>query len=148
MLLGEVTRIYAREVHSSMFRSPLEATVVALVSFDRGATITMTISAELHGYKRFADLVLFGSDGTLEVDWRGGTEIKVYTEGGLETVDCAEEETGEASAHFVRQMEEFLAALSEKREPYTSGREERGTLAAILAGYESIGTGKPVTLST
>lgn len=148
MLLGKVTRIYAREVHSAAFQSPLEATVVALVDFDRGATITMTVSAELRGYKRFGDLVLFGSVGTLELNWRSGSQLKIYTEGEPEIVDLAEDEAGGAPGQFVRQMQEFLAALAEKREPFTSGREERATLAAILAGYESIRTGEPVTLSS
>ena len=147
MLLGEPTRIYAREVHSDRFQSSLEATVVALVSFAGGAEITITVSAELHGYKRFGDLALFGTDGTLFVRRPGEGELAVYTEGGLETIPCAEEEMDGARGAFVRQMKEFLAAIAEKREPQTSGRSERRTLAAILAGYDSIRTGSPVDLA-
>ena len=146
MLLGEPTRIYAREVHSEQFQSPLEATVVALVSFDSGAEVALTVSAELHGYKRFGDLVLFGSDGTLYLKGREDAELTVYTESGTETVDCAPDDRAGAAGAFVRQMEAFLAAIAAGRPPQTSGRSERQTLAAILAGYESVRTGLPVEL--
>jgi len=144
MLLGEPVRIYAREVHSDKFQSPLEATVVALVSFAGGAEITMTVSAELHGYKRFGDLALFGTDGTLFCRRRDAAELAIYTEAGTETIDCQEDAPGQGGGAFVRQMKEFLAAVAESREPATGGGSERQTLAAILAGYESIRTGRPV----
>ena len=144
MLLGEVARIDAREVRSDAFESDLEATVVALLTFDSGAVITMTVSAELRGYGRFGDLVLFGSEGTLEVERRTGGEVRIHTEGEPEVVECAEDERSGAPGHFVRQMEEFLASIAQGREPFTSGPCERATLAAILAGYESMRTGRPV----
>ena len=59
---------------------------------------------------------------------------------------CAEDERSGAPGHFVRQMEEFFASIAQGREPFTSGPCERATLAAILAGYESMRTGKPVAL--
>ncbi len=144
MLLGEVTRIDAREVHSDAFESGLEATVVALVEFASGAVITMTVSAELHGYRRFGGMVLFGNEGTIELGRHTSGEVRTYTGDDPEIIDCAEEERAGAPGHFVRQMEEFLASIAEKREPFTSGPCERATLAAILAGYESIRTGMPV----
>ena len=146
MMLGEPTRIYAREVHSDEFQSTLEATVVALVSFAGGAEITMTVSAELHGYKRFGDIALFGSDGTLHLRRDDPVELAVYTDDGEEKIECAEDSIEGAAGAFVRQMKEFMAAVAENREPLTSGRSERQTLRAILAGYESIRSGKPVDL--
>lgn len=147
MFLGEVTRIDARQVKSDAFESDaVEATVVALVSFDGGAELTMTVSAELRGYERFGDLVLFGRDGTLELPRQGGAELRIYTDGEPEVVPCDEPAADGAEPHFVRQMREFLAAVAERREPATSGPCERATLAAILAGYESIRTGRPVVL--
>jgi predicted dehydrogenase len=147
MFLGEVTRIYAREVHSAKFESPLEATVVALVTFDSGAEITMTVSAELHGYHRFGDLLLHGSEGTLHVERRNGGRLLLFTESDEPEVIGewgADDQRGGAPGHFVRQMAEFLGAVAEGREPATSGPCERATLAAILAGYASIRTGRPV----
>lgn len=146
MLLGEPSRVYARQVRSARFGSPLEATIVALVSFAGGAEITMTVSAELHGYKRFGDLVLFGSDGTLYLKRREDAELAVYTEGGTEMIECAQDRRAGAAGAFVRQMEAFLAAIAENRRPQTSGRSERETLGAILAAYESVRTGLPVEL--
>jgi len=143
MLLGEPVRIYAREVHSERFASPLEATVVALVSFDGGTEATFTVSAELHGYKRFGDVVLFGTDGTLRLA-RDSGELNIYTEDGEEALDCRQEQIDQARGAFVRQMREFLTAVAEGGEPPTSGRSERRSLRAILAGYESIRTGRPV----
>lgn len=146
MLLGEPVRIYAREVHSEKFQSPLEATIVALISFAGGAEISMTVSAELHGYKRFGDIVLFGSEGTLYLRRQDAAEVVIHTEGGAEAIDCADDDRGDARGAFVRQMEEFASAVAEKRQPATAGRSERKTLAAILAGYESVRTGAPVEL--
>ncbi len=144
MLLGEVERIYAREVHSPLFESDLEATVVALIDFDGGATLTMTVSAELHGYKRFGDLVLFGERGTLSLNPRGDSGLTVLTDEGEEVIDCTEPDEGGVPGRFVRQMREFVRAVRADRPAYTSGHEERATLAAILAGYRSIHTGEPV----
>ncbi|MGD8238947.1 MAG: Gfo/Idh/MocA family oxidoreductase [Armatimonadota bacterium] len=147
MLLGEVRRIDARSVRSDDFRSPLEATIVALVDFESGPTATMTVSAELHGYGRFGELVLYGSEGTLQVDWRKGRELAIFGEGREpQRVECGTDERSGAPGSFVRQMEEFLAAVAEERRPATGGEGERQSLAAILAGYESVSTGEPVEL--
>ena len=144
MFLGEVARIDAREVHSDKFQSKQEATVVALVEFESGAVITMTVSAELHGYRRFGDVALFGADGTLYAN-RRDARLTIYTEDAApEIVEWEDDEDDGAPGHFVHQLEEFLAAVNEHREPYTSGPCERATLAAVLAGYESIRTGQPV----
>lgn len=145
MLLGEPWRIYAREVHSDRFEGPLEATVLAAISFAGGAELNMTVSAELHGYKRFGDVVLFGSDGTLAYR-RDAGELVIHTDAAAERIDCAEPDVHGAGAAFVRQLEEFRAAVAERREPMTPGRSERQTLAAILAGYESIRTGQAVEI--
>ena len=145
MLCGEPRRIYAREVHSDKYESPLEATILAELSFDSGAEITMTVSAELHGYKLFADVVLFGSDGTLCMR-RGTDELSIYTDEGVEIIDTRERDRNEAGGNFIRQMSEFIAATRDRREPFTGGPSERRTLAAILAGYESLRTGAPVEL--
>jgi len=79
------------------------------------------------------------------VNWRQGDSITVHTEGEPEVVPCPADEQLGAPGSFVRQLEEFLASIAERRQPYTSGRSERETLAAILAGYESIRTDRPVT---
>jgi len=147
MLLGEVTRIYAREVHSPRFESELEATVVAVLDFNSGTVATMTVSAELHGYRRFGDMVLFGEDGTIATGRGSEQDVSIYTDEGPDVVPCAEAEVDGAPAHFARQMREFIGAVTEGREPYTSGRCERGSLAAVLAGYESMSTGRAVTPS-
>ncbi len=145
MWFGEPTRIYALEVHSEKFQSTLEGTIVALVSFEGGAEITITVSAELHGYKRFSDVGIFGADGTLYSQVDTG-RVEIYTEGGKEIIEPASDDIEGVGGSFVRQMQEFVAAVSEKREPATPGASERQTLAAILAGYESARTGKPVEL--
>jgi len=44
-------------------------------------------------------------------------------------------------------MREFLDAIRERREPLTSGRSERESLAVVEAGYRSMATGKEVALS-
>ncbi|KKL49850.1 hypothetical protein LCGC14_2311380, partial [marine sediment metagenome] len=118
--------------------------VSALATFVSGAIANITISAELHGYERFSDLVVFGTDGTLAVNWKGGREIALCTDDGAETIPCAEDADGPEEPHFVRQIAEFLASVRDDRPSLTDGKSERATLAAILAGYESIRTGQPV----
>ncbi|MFO7959260.1 MAG: Gfo/Idh/MocA family oxidoreductase [Candidatus Brocadiia bacterium] len=82
MVFGDVVRIDARTVRSTEFGSDVEATVVALLDFDTDAVVTLTVSAELHGYRRFSDMVVFGSRGTLQLNWRRGETLKVYSEDG------------------------------------------------------------------
>ncbi|MFW6146070.1 MAG: Gfo/Idh/MocA family protein [Planctomycetota bacterium] len=147
MFFGEVVRIDAREVHSARFESPLEATVVALVDFDSGAVVTLTLSAELHGYGRYGDLAIFGADGTLGMADRKADTIEIHREGrtDAEVRDCTEPPRQDADGYFVRQIEEFLDAVDDGRDPVTSGASERASLAAVLAGYDSIRTGRPVS---
>lgn len=145
MIFGDVVRIDARTVRSKEFCSDVEATVVALLDFDTDAVATLTVSAELHGYRRFSDMVVFGSRGTLQLNWRRGEALKVYSEDGpSEEIDCGAGEEGRVPVSFVRELEEFLCAVEEGREPYTSGRQERNSLAAILAGYRSIDEFRPM----
>jgi predicted dehydrogenase len=121
MLLGEPEEIDAREVHSAGFQSHFEATVVALLTFDSGAIAALTVSAELHGYKRFGDLVLFGTEGTLQVDWRKGPELLLFEGDKEQTIECAPDNIGGVPGQFVRQMQEFVDAVAEGREPSPSG---------------------------
>jgi len=146
MLFGQVNRIYARQVNSDKYQSPLEATIVAMVSFDTGAEVTVTLSAELHGYERFADILVFGSEGTLYLQRSSGALTVCTEQSGTEVIDCSEGPQAGASPNFVRQLQEFIQAVEEQREPETGGQSERETLAAILAGYESVRTGDPVEL--
>jgi len=145
MLLGEVRAIYAREVHSEQYQSPLEATVVAMLSFDSGAEVTMTVSAELHGYKRFGDTLIFGSEGTLHLP-QSSDDLTIYGSGEPETIALGQADDERALGSFVRQMEEFISAADHHREPATGGVSERKSLAAILAGYESIRTHRHIVL--
>ncbi|MEX2546052.1 MAG: Gfo/Idh/MocA family oxidoreductase [Phycisphaeraceae bacterium] len=154
MLLGEVERVTASEVRSASLDAPVEATVMALLQFASGAVAHMTSSAELRGYKRFRDVVVFGSEGTVCTDLREPERIELYR-GQAEqpdVIDAAELESPgpadgaveQAPVHFVRQMREFVNAVAQEREPATSGRGERATLAVIVAGYESMRTGAAV----
>ena len=43
-------------------------------------------------------------------------------------------------------LTELAAALKEARQPETSGRDNLGTLAVVLAAVESAGRGEPVEL--
>jgi UDP-N-acetyl-2-amino-2-deoxyglucuronate dehydrogenase len=145
MFFGEVERIHAREVHSRKFQGDCEATVVALAECAGGALVSVTISVELHGYGRFSDVALFGADGTLYASQERPNRLEIYSEiGGEEAVEWEDDESAAAPGHFIRQLEEFVAAVGERREPSTGGRSERATLAAVLAGYESMWTGRPV----
>lgn len=146
MIFGEVRSIDARQVRSDCFEDDVEATVVALLEFEGGAAATITVSAELHGYGRFGDLAVFGSTGTLWSNWRKGDRLLIYSgdAGEPEAVECASDKIDGAPGSFVRQVRELVDAVEAGREPRTGGRDERATLAAILAGYRSIETARPV----
>ncbi len=147
MVFGDVVRIDARTVRSEQFRSEVEATVVALLDFETRAVATVTVSAELHGYERFSEMVVFGSRGTLRLNWRRGETLLVCSEEGPpERMEFGPEEEGGTPVAFLREWEEFLDAARTGREPDTSGRRERNSLAAVLAGYRSIEQKSPVDL--
>ena len=92
-------------------------------------------------------MALFGSDGTLYLRRDDPAELTIYTDDGAERIEFGEDGIDGAAGAFVWQMREFASAIAEGREPLTSGRLERRTLRAILAGYESIRTGVPVDLT-
>ncbi len=149
MLLGEVSRITAHEVRSDELDAPgVEASVMALLRFDDGAAAHLTSSVELRGFKRFRDVVIFGSAGTAWTDLRDPQRVSVHHKDAdePEVIDCREPDTGGAPAHFVRQMREFIDAVRCGRTPATSGPEERATLAVIEAGYESMRSGATVVV--
>lgn len=47
---------------------------------------------------------------------------------------------------FATQIEDFIHAIDEDREPYVSGESARHSLAIVLAIYESAATGRPVKI--
>ena len=47
---------------------------------------------------------------------------------------------------FARQIEDFIHAIDDDREPYVSGESARHSLAIVLAIYESAASGKPVRI--
>ena len=122
---------------------------MAMVEFKNGA----------HGVIQAATTVLPGLPARLEIHGTKGTIIFegdrisfLYIQGEQ---PCTVQEVDKGGASdsmainvtpFVREFEDIIAAIHEKREPKVSGREARKSLQLILAIYESSKTGKPVVI--
>lgn len=151
MFFGEVEKIKAVEHHAPGFKSDpqfpqrLEGTVSALLTFQSGFALYMLVSPEIGHSDRFSEVVIHGAEASLRADWSKKESIEIYRSKAEHEVIPAERD--EPNAPFIRQMREFIDAVSERREPLTSGRSERESLAVVEAGYRSIATGKEATLS-
>jgi len=151
MFFGEVQKIKAVEHHAPGFKSDpqfpqrLEGTVSALLTFQNGFALYMLVSPEIGHSDRFSEAVIHGAEASLSADWSKKESIEIYRSKEEREVITAPRD--DPNAPFIRQMREFLDAIRERREPLTSGRSERESLAVVEAGYRSMATGKEVALS-
>jgi predicted dehydrogenase len=99
---------------------------------------------ELHG--REGTIVLEGTEDTWIKHW------ETLKEGKREVAEVAVDESGADAVLHVggeahrRQIEDFVGAVREDREPAVNGEEGRRSLAVTRAIYESARTGQEVKL--
>jgi predicted dehydrogenase len=146
-LLGsEVTTVTAQTRRYSP-NIDVEDSVVALLTFANGATATLTANAPSYwAHPAYWETQINGSDGMARVRTRHWAELsnnQVATR--LETHSAA----GRLGEHynFVRQAEEFVAAIRADREPWITGQDGLRALEICLAIYRSADTGQTVQLA-
>ena len=82
---------------------------------------------------------LFGPAGSIRI--KTGEWLEVSTPAGMETHPVSD------SAHFDREIAEFMASILEHRPPAVTGEDGYRALAIALAIYRSAETGRPVRVA-
>ena len=146
-LLGsEVTTVSAQTRRFSP-DAEVEDGVAALLTFANGVTATLTANAPSYwAQPAHWETHIYGSTGMLRVRTRHWAELsnnRVVTR--VETQTAASR-LGE-HYNFIRQAEEFVAAILADREPWITGRDGLAALEVCLAIYRSAETGQPVQLA-
>lgn len=153
MVIGEIASIYALRARQRFLEMEGDDTSVALVRFRDGTVGTVVESFVMKSLATAAGsevhtLRVDGDLGSLTAP--GGQTIQVYSEqagwrreGSLSqhTIHVPEADT------FLLEVQHFLQCLRTGEEPITSGRSQREPLRVVLAAYESMATGLPVTLA-
>src|SRR5690606_2130294 len=134
----------------------VEDTVVATLEFANGAVGSLlATTAAYPGYPRVLEIT--GTEGTAAVEhdrvarWdvmaRDGIEPPAFQAASAANASGTTAVVADASPHR-RVLEDFVAALRERRAPACDGREGRRSVAVIAAIYEASRTGAPVELAS
>lgn len=142
-LLGkDPTRVSAM-IGNRMFGRETDDTALLTLDYDDGLFATLDASwSRPKSYKTWGDVTLnlVGTEGVIEADLFGPA-IDLYSDryGRHETIGYG--------ADLDRAMaREFLCAIEENRDPFTSGEDGLAATAVALAGYESARRGEPVQI--
>lgn len=150
--VAEVTGFTARLRHPGI---ECEDTAVAALKFHSGALgLLQATTSVAPGFAR--RLELSGERGTVILD---GNDISVWKldgtgeeEAELERLRRAARDTSDGAADPMRldvaghraQLEDFVAVVTQGREPIVTGAEALKALAIVLAVYESAASGRPI----
>lgn len=148
-IMGPVKTIFAKGNH--LVRDiPVEDTACIVMEWANGAfgvlQGTTSVSPgynckiEVHG-----DLGSILMNETNIVDWKVPGE-DAAAETGQETAGGASDPTAISSTGHTFQIQDIIDAVKEDRDPFIPGREGRNAVEIILSVYESIRTGKEITL--
>ena len=140
-LAGHPGRVYAVAPEHKMIPGlEGEDTMAVTASFPGGLT----------GFLRYAgwtpfdsrrDVRLTGTSGRMRYVVFG-SDVTVQNDDGVQTHPVEPEIRG-----MKRMVRDFVGAIAEGREPVMNGQEALNDLAVVLASYESVRTGAPVTVA-
>ncbi len=125
--------------------SGLLDTAVVVVTFDNGARGVAEASfSAAYGYDVRGEV--FGSKGMVTAGNGARSSAVLYTAAGLQ------QETARGDVELMREsyraeFVEFVAAVTERRQPYVTGRDARRALAVALACIESVQRHAPVPVA-
>lgn len=144
----ELVEVAARTRHFAKDESEVEDGVAALLTFSHGAIATLTAaSATYPNDPTVWETELHGSEAMVRVRTRAFAETA-----GLHGSDRYEPgddpETSRPNYNFERQAADFLAAISEDRDPAVTGEDGLRALEASLAIYRSAAQGRPVAVQS
>ena len=149
-LFGDVRRVFARQA-TAVHTIEVEDTLVATLEFRNGLLATFeATTAAYPGYPRQIELT--GTDGTVIVqqDRIAAADLRTPR---ADLVGGAASTNAAASSPIVSDVrghkaviEDFLAAIKERREPRCGGHEGRRSVELVEALYRSAATGEPVSI--
>jgi predicted dehydrogenase len=128
--------VYARAHAYTRWGGDVEDGLVAVLSLANGVTASLFENSPPYGRPGGWETELFGSEGALRI--RTGEWCELTSLRRSLTVQARDER------HFHREIEEFVAAIREQREPSVPASTGRTTLQVAIAIYESARTGAPV----
>ncbi len=134
LLAEEVVEVYAR-IATYANRAEVEDGAAAMLTFESGATGVLYENAP--GYGRLGGWVteLFGTAGALIITTGTALEYR--------GTDRHERWTYQDDGRFDRQAAEFIAAITEHRQPAVTGEDGLRGLEVVLAIYRSAASGRP-----
>src|SRR5262249_7838829 len=132
--------VYARSHAYTSWSGEVEDGLVAVLSLANGVTAALFENSPPYGRPGGWETEIFGSEGAL----------RMRTGEWCELTSLRRSLTGQArdERHFHREVEEFVAAIREQREPSVPATAGRTTLQVATAIYESARTGAPVDVAS
>jgi predicted dehydrogenase len=143
MLAGEIEHIYALPGRKVLPEMVADDTSVALIGLRNGAASVIAESFSLKTPAPGVYASVHGSRGSL---WFSEERVQLYDAPHDGQPELLQEITFAAQDTFQTEIAHFLDCLEQQCEPLTNTREARRTLAAVLAGYESMKHGTRVYL--
>jgi predicted dehydrogenase len=137
LLDDRVAAVTAR-AHDAWGQGDVEDGLVAMLDLERGTSAVLFENSPPYGRPGGWCTELFGSEGALRVQTGQWAEL---TSGSRSLTLQAQDER-----HFHRQMEEFVSALLEQREPSVPAAAGRDSLEVALAAYAAAERRTPVEL--
>jgi len=149
-VMGPVKSVYAKTKNVAHPEIEVEDIGVAMVEFVSGAFGVIQASTAIYPGLP-ARLEIHGTKGTICIEGEKLAFLHVQGEEpfkaeNVEAAGAADPMSIDVSP-FVREFEDIVSAIREKREPIVNGAEARRSLQLILAIYESSKTGNKITLA-
>jgi myo-inositol 2-dehydrogenase/D-chiro-inositol 1-dehydrogenase len=142
---AEPTQVYAMAdalVAPDFKSAGLLDTAVVLIRFDNGAMATAEASfSASYGYDVRAEI--FGSGGMVSAGDTARTSMVHHDAGGRRT-ETARGDVDLFIDAYTGELEEFVSAVRDRREPAVTGHDARRALSVALAAVQSIQTGAAV----
>jgi predicted dehydrogenase len=138
LLESPVVAVHAR-AHNYAGFGDVEDGLVALLEFGSGASAVLFENSPPYGRPGGWSTEVFGPEGALRIQTGEWVELTAAS-GGFR-------HEAEDDLHFHREIDEFVAAVREGREPSVPAAAGRAALEVALAVYESDARGTPVTLA-
>jgi predicted dehydrogenase len=138
LLESDIVSVYARS-HNYAGYGDVEDGLVALLEFASGASAVLFENSPPYGRPGGWSTEVFGPQGALRIQTGEWVEL-TSTRGGF-THNAQDE------LHFQREINEFVAAAREGREPSVPASAGRAALEVALAVYESAALGTPIKLA-